>query len=199
MRIEMGSRHTTESQAESVYIVIRYGSINGAEVELTRLFGTGSFYEVLNHSFGTEDDIFESRNLFNPVHEYIHGTFGLTQRYLADFSPVLVTLRQHICLLYNRSFQPEHTRLNGVEFIVAVFRHPLYLYPPRRFYQCKVYQHIVVHQYPVPVGQLLVLLYDVQLVYKVHTCLFRQVHYAFLYGIGRIFQYVQVSCETEVL
>ena len=43
------------------------------------------------------------------------------------------------------------------------------------------------------------MLYDVQIFYKVYSCLFRQIHGALFHSIGRVVQYIQVSGESEVL
>ena len=90
--VEVGGSHTTQSQSQTVHIVIGYRSIDRSEVKFTRLFRSGSFHKVFNQCFGSEDDVLESRNLFYPVHEHIHATLCFGERHLANFRPVFITL-----------------------------------------------------------------------------------------------------------
>ena len=67
------------------------------------------------------------------------------------------------------------------------------------FHQGEFHGHVVVGEHPVAVGQLLKLLHDVEVLHEVDARLFGQVHHGFLYGIGGVLHYVQMSRETEVL
>jgi len=67
------------------------------------------------------------------------------------------------------------------------------------FHQGELHGHVVVGEHPVAVGQLLKLLHDVEVLHEVDARLFGQVHHGFLYGIGGVLHYVQMSRETEVL
>ena len=85
------------------------------------------FHKVLDQCFRTEDDIFESRNLFQTVDEYIHIAFLSGQRHLAHTLPVFVTFRKHVGLLDHRTFQTEQSLFYRIKLIIAVFSRSFYL------------------------------------------------------------------------
>ena len=125
--IEVCGRHTTQPETGSVDVVARNHGVDRADVELVRTAFAGCFHKVLNQGFCTEDDVFESRNLFETINEKVHSAFFFSQRHLAHACPVFVTFRKHIRLFYHLSFQSEESRLYRVELIIRIFRGTFYL------------------------------------------------------------------------
>ena len=159
------------------------------------------FHKVFDQRFRSEDDVFESRYLFEAVNEYIHRTFFLRQRYLTNTRPILIAFRKHIRFFYHAAFQSEQSLFDRIEFIITIFRSSFHLQSACCFVGIpgQVYGHVIIRQYPVSVRELLVLLHDVHTVDEVYSGLFRQVHRTFLNGISRVVQYIQMSGESEVL
>ena len=197
--MQIAGCHTTETETGSVHVVAGDDGVDGAEVELTGMVFTTGFHEVLDQCLGAEDDDFESRYLFDAVHEKVHGTLFLGEGDLTYFSPIFVALGQHVGFLDDFSFQAEEAGFYFVKVVFRIFGRALHFQSLNTFHQGQFYGHIVVCQYPVAVGQLFELLYDVQTFNEVYTCFFRQVHGTFFYGVGRVFHHIQMACKAEVL
>ena len=199
VRMQVTGGHATETETGSVHVVAGNHGVDRAEVELAGVLLAARLHEVLDKRLGTENDVLEARYLLDAVHEHVHGTFLFGERHLAHFGPVFVALGKHVGFLDDVPFQAEKTGFYLVEFIVAVLGGALHFQSLYAFHQGELYGHVVVGEHPVAVGQLLKLLHDVEVLHEVDTRLFGQVHHGFLYGIGGVFHYVQMSCETEVL
>ena len=199
--VEMSRSHTAQPETGTINVIARNHGVDRADVHFARMLFASCLYKVLNQCFRSEDDVFESRNLFKTVDEYIHRTFFLCQWYLTDTRPVLIAFREHIRFFYHAAFQPEQSLFNRIEFIITIFRGSFHLQSTCCFVGIpgKVYGHVIIRQYPVAVGQLLILLRDVHAVDKVDSGFFRQVHCTFLNGVCRIIQYIQMAGESEVL
>ena len=125
--VKVGSSHTTQAEAGSVDVVARNHRVDRTDIHFTLMVFTTGFHEVLDQCFRTKDDIFESRDLFQTIDEYIHIAFLLGQRYLAHTRPIFVTLRKHIGFFDHRAFQAEQPLLYRVKLIIAVFSRSFYL------------------------------------------------------------------------
>ena len=199
VRIEVTGGHTTETETCAIHVIACDGGIDRPEVELAGVLLGARFHEVLNQGFRTEDDIFESGNLLNAVHEDVHVTLFLCEGNLTHTRPIFITLVEHVGFFDDVAFQAEETRLNVFKVVIGVFGSTLHFKPLYAFYELQFHGHVIVRKYPVSVRHLLELLHYVEVVHKVHTGLFGQVHGTLLDGIGRILHYVEVSRETEIL
>ena len=86
-----------------------------------------------------------------------------------------------------------------IEGIIRVTGSPSYLESLHDLHQGHLHNHVIGFQHPLPIGQLLELLNNIHIVYKVHPRFLGQVHCTFLHRIRRVGQYVKMPRKTEVL
>ena len=188
MRIQIGSGLRTDTETESINIIIRNHCIDRADVHLTGMLFRTRFDKILNECFRNKYDIFESGNLFQTFNKYIHCTFRLSQRNLSGFRPKFLSFHHGIRFLYFLSFLSEQLCRQRIKRIIRIFGSTSDLHPLQCLYKIKLSNHIIILQSPFSRRQLLIFLNNIQVVYKVHTCFLRQIHYTFLYCISRIIQ-----------
>ena len=197
--MQVSGSHSTQTETGAVDIVTGNHCIDRTNIHFARMLFATCFHEILDQRLGTEDDVFETWYLLNPVHEYVHVALFLGERNLPNLGPVFITLGQHIGFLDNISFQTEKPRFYLIEFIIRIFGGTLHFQSLNAFHKNQFHRHIIVGQHPVTVGQLLIFLNDIHIIHKVHPRSFGQIHGTAFHCIRRVFHHIQMSGKAKVL
>ena len=129
----MSRCHAAQPETGTINVIARNHGVDRADIHFARMAFASCFHKVFNQCFRSEDDVLESRYLFEAVDEYIHRAFFLRQRYLTDTCPIFIAFRKHIRFFYHAAFQPEQSLFDRIEFIITIFCSSFHLQSACRF------------------------------------------------------------------
>ena len=196
MLVEVGGGLGTHTGSQSIDGVAGEHGIDGTDIHLA---GIAGLHKILHEGLHTEDDILEPLDLFQVMHKGIHLALTLGEVHLAVLVPEGIVAHHGIRFLHLLGLALEELAGEFVEGIVAQACGT----DDDGFLQETGYlqfgYHIVGGQHPGAVGQLGKLLYDTQVLHKVHITPFGNGQFTAFHLIGGVSKYIEVSAEAEIL
>ena len=199
MRIQVGRGLRAHTQTQPVDIVIGDHGVYRTDIYLAGMLLGAGLHKVLDKRLQYKNHVFESRHLLQTLHQHIHRALGLRKRNRPVLIPEIVSAHHGVRLFDLGPLTLEKLLRKLIEGIIRVTGSPSYLESLHDLHQGHLHNHVIGLQHPLPIGQLLELLNNIHIVYKVHPRFLGQVHRTFLHRIRRVGQYVKMPRETEVL
>ena len=171
VRIQIGSCLCRSSQTKSIDVVAGYNCIDRTDIHLTRMvFGT-RFHKVLNQGFQAEENVFESLDIRQLIHETAHVAFRLCQFCCPITAPELVVTHHRIRILDFLSLFLENTFLRFQEAIIRVVGRTTHHEMTAE--EIQFTKHIILCLYPLSGRQGTELLVNDHIFHKVHVSFLR--------------------------
>ena len=183
MRIQVGRGLRAHTQTQSVDIVIGDHGVYRTDIYLAGMLLGPGFHKVLDKRLQYKNHIFESRHLLQTLYQHIHRTLGLRKRNRPVLIPEIVSAHHGVRLFDLGPLTLEKLLRKLIEGIIGITGSPSYLESLHDLHQGHLHNHVIGLQHPLPIRQLLELLNNIHIVYKVHSRFLGQIHRTFLHRI----------------